>query len=476
MINDKQFILGKEPYKALDWKNLCLSNGLVLSYQEKLNVWTNELRTAIILGNVWQVDPERQSPKDEISQLVKGDFIVEDVFALEKTWCGRYLLIIKDCVFMDAIGSLGVFYSENNITSSLNVLCEVEKRSVVYPDIKHGLGPDFVPGMRTCYQDVKRLLPSQIYNLVTREVQVRPLLPDGIVAANSDKDRVDLLERYFVCSLQNMEKLFSGKEIWLALTGGRDSRAAMVFLEKAGIEYKTCTLGYPNINPADIDLPKRLSRKARKKHVFIKREEANYSRERYEDYRIHSAGMAVDQDWNFYTYNQYQTLAGKSEIVILRSSIWENVNDYYSHYCVDGNLDFEKVFPAIKVNDFLSECLHEWYVYVQHDIVNGNAISIWNRMLWELRTGCWLSSIEQSFDMMEEIISIQPCNCRLFLSILAGFDQKDRVEKKHEEFIVKRVCPKLYEIPYDYQYVPKITMIKRVRKKLGKIYRSFVHG
>ena len=155
--------------------------------------------------------------------------------------------------------------------------------------------------------------------------------------------------------------------------------------------------------------------------------------------------------------------------MVLRNSIWENVNDYYSHYCRDGILNLEKVFSGINDDEFLKNSLLEWYNYVEHDDLNRNDLSIWNRMLWELRTGCWLSSIEQSFDMMDCITSIQPCNCRLFLSILAGFGQKDRFEKKHEERIVERVCPRLNKVPYDYQYV---SIYMRFRRILGKVYHS----
>ena len=52
MINDRQFILGKDTYMALGWKNVKLSNGFVLSYHDKLNVWLDNSRNIVILGNV----------------------------------------------------------------------------------------------------------------------------------------------------------------------------------------------------------------------------------------------------------------------------------------------------------------------------------------------------------------------------------------------------------------------------------------
>ena len=110
MINDKQFILGQKSFQSLGWKNLQLSNGFVLSYQEKLKVWTNDPRNIVLLGNMWQVDPNRESPQEELKKLVMtGKTTHEDVFEVEKTWCGRYLLIVDDWIYLDTIGSLGVF-------------------------------------------------------------------------------------------------------------------------------------------------------------------------------------------------------------------------------------------------------------------------------------------------------------------------------------------------------------------------------
>lgn len=132
---------------------------------------------------------------------------------------------------------------------------EVEGREVVFPEIIHGINPDFVPGMKTLYEGVKRLMPSQILDFVTKNVQTRPLLPDGTIAVDSDESRIDLLEKYFVHSLQNMGTMFRGQHLWLALTGGRDSRVALAMLEETGLDYSTFSCWYKWIDEADEDLP-----------------------------------------------------------------------------------------------------------------------------------------------------------------------------------------------------------------------------
>lgn len=473
MIDDKQFIIGKTRHVRPGWKHLQLKDGFYLSFQEKLRVWSNDTANLVVLGHAWQADPDRGTPISELEKLgAQTEISQGEVFEMEKTWCGRYLLIVNDWVFLDTIGALGVFYSDDHVSSSLNVLCAAENKEVIIPEILHGHDPDFVPGMRTCYEDVKRLLPSQIYNFVTKEVKSRPLLPDGIITADNDEARIDMLERCFVHSLKSMSACLQGWYLWLGLTGGYDSRATLAMMEKAGLDYSIYTCWYKWISAGDVDIPKMLAKRLKREQVFLLPDEKSFSQKKHEDYCTHTAGMSVEIDWQYYSYDQYRPLFAKSDdIVLLRSSIWEIPNDYYSQDCDGGILDFEKIYPAIKDNRFLRESLFEWYDYVINDMAN-QEISIWNRMLWDLRAGCWISSIEQSYDMMEHIVSIQPCNCRLFLSILMGFDQPDRLAKKHMELIAQRVCPVIGKIPYEYQYKERVKLKTRIHRVLRKVYRQ----
>ena len=475
MIDDKQFIIGTTKHQLPGWKQIQLANGMIFSFQENLRVWRNETANILLLGFVWQADPNRGTPISELEKLsTKQSITHADVYEIEKTWCGRYLLIVNDWIYLDTIGCLGVFYSNEHVSSSLNVLCTVEGREIVYPEIVHGKDPDFVPGMRTGYDGVKRLLPSQVLNFVTHEVISRPLLPDGTIVADSPESRIDLLEKYFVHSLKNMANLFPNQHFWLGLTGGRDSRAALAMMEKTGLDYSVFTCWYKWIDPAEIIIPQKITKKLKKDHRVLPLEVSKFSQKRHDDYRTHTAGMSIDFDWQFYTYDHYRPLQPNNEdIVLLRNSIWELPNDYYSGYCRDGNLNFESVYPAITENRLLRDSLYEWYDYVSNDATN-KEISIWNMMLWDLRAGCWISSIEQSYDMMEHITSIQPCNCRLFLSILMGFDQPDRFAKRHMEWIAQRVCPAIGKIPYDTEYKERIKLKTRIHRMLRKNKRLLI--
>lgn len=458
MIDNKQFYIDKRATTSrASWISLPLKDGNYFHYQPDLNIAFQQDGT-ILVGYVWQIDPLRLSPAKELSLLLQKDVISNaDIFEMEKTWCGRYLLVINNWIFLDTIGSLGVFYGENIISSSLKVLCEQENLAISYPPIEHGHLPDFYPGMRTPYSGVRRLLPSQIYNISDRYVTTRPLLVDNF--PQQIEDDYTKFIRLFEYSIKQIANLFSDKNIEIALTGGRDSRALVALVENTGIQYSTFTLWHSHISEADIKIPARIAKAIHRTHRLIKRNHKNYSATRRNDYQLHTAGMAVDEDWEFYSYGQYQQVrrAGK-DAVILRSSIWEIACEYYTMVCGNKANDIEYLFPGIKTNHDFRNSIEEWQNMVQEDR-NNQFLSLVTRTFWDLREGCWLSSIEQSFDLFDGIISIQPLNSRLFLSLLMSFQIDNRKTKKYEETISNNLCPSFASIPYDYKYIsPKVKL------------------
>lgn len=449
MINDRQFVLSKNEYKSNNWTSVKMASGYYLSYEKHLNVIVNDAKTTALLGYAWQVDPSRISPEKIVKQSLGED--IQEIIQIEKTWCGRYVLISGEHVFLDATGLLGVFYDQNQVCSSLNVLCGIKGLKIQYPVIYHTVFPDFLPGTFTTYSDVKRLLPCQIYNYVTGEVTIRPLLPDGIAAYENDRYRIDAFIDYYTTALKNMAELFSGKELWLALTGGYDSRTALALLNKTSIEYKTYTLEHDNISSADIELPKLLSEKIGREWRYIKRNPLKYSPKRKRQYMIHSAGMAVDEDRLFWVYHQYQDLRKPGrDIVILQNSIWECVIEYFANKSGEplSEDNISELFRWNNYIDLLDISTREWFEIIHNDTLN-TEISVENRVLWDLRSGCWLSSVEQTFDMMDGIISIHPTNSRLFLSILMGFDLDMRKTKTHQVKIIENATPALNDIPFE---------------------------
>ena len=471
MINDRQFFITKEHFAAFeDWNIIDLHDGYALHYHKGLNIIFQD-KNIILLGYAWQVDPNRKSPKEELQELSCHSKIShEDVFEIEKTWCGRYLLIVDEWIYTDACGFLGVFFDDCIATSSLNVLCTLEGRELIFPDISHRRMPDFVPGIRTPYSDVFRLLPSQLLNYTTKETCIRPLLIDKAPEYNTEEERIKDFVHHFVYSIQNFSKLFPNHQIWLAVTAGRDSRATLACFEKAQVNFKTFTLWHNNISQPDCIIPQRLAKAIHRPYQFIKRDESQFSQKCYEDYKIHTTGMAVDADWQMYAYNQFQALQeAQRKIVIVRNGVWEIASDYYRALFGDKCNDLTTLYPDSLSNKFFYNSTMEWKENIVEKDRKNSQMSFIDRIYWDLREGCWLSSIEHSFDMMDDIISIQIANSRLIISLLYGFSQQDRIRKNHEEKIAASICPEFSKIPYDYQYE---TVKQKIRKYGSRIKRT----
>lgn len=471
MVDCKQFYISKIPQSTIEgWKQVTLDNGYTIHYQPNLNIAFSN-NTIVLLGHAWQTDPCRESPQNQLKELSRKNKIShQDVYEIEKTWCGKYLLIVQDWIYLDACGLINIFYSSNTISSSLNVLCTVEGREVINPPIEHRKSPDFVPGMRTPYLDVRRLMPSQILNIPNKNWEIRPLLVDEIPEYESADESIATLSRYFIHSVQNLAKEFEDRDIWVASTAGRDSRATIALLHKAKIPFSTFTLWHQNISKADCVIPKRIAKAINIKYNFVERKECNFSQERHNAYFAHTAGMAVDEDWRFYAYNQYPSLKkGDSPIVILRSGIWGIANEYYTRKCGERGKDLTYIYPGILKDETLYQSTMEWQEFVKHDPLNKN-IGFVDRVYWELREGCWLASIEQSFDVMDGIDSIQIFNCRLLIRLLLGFSLEDRMHKDEENKIAFSNCPVLETVPYDYQYDAQFS--QRMSRKINKIYNK----
>ena len=158
MIDSKQFIIANTIFKKEDWIYMTLSCGKILSYHKELNICHNADNSVILLGHAWSVLPiEEQVPPSSFVENMNRTLTEEEIIQEEKTWCGRYVLITNDNIYLDTIGLLGIYYHPNAISSSINVLCQYLAIPVVFPDLKQGDQPPFLPGMMTGYKDILRL-------------------------------------------------------------------------------------------------------------------------------------------------------------------------------------------------------------------------------------------------------------------------------------------------------------------------------
>lgn len=467
MINDKQFLISSRSWDKKGWNRCKLNNGMYLYWQNELRISMSDDKSIILMGHCWST---REIGADPINDLLALDqnSLLDKVYEVEKYWCGRYVLIVNNILFSDTSGLLPIYISEEGISSSVNILLQLQNTKPVKPILYGGMMPDFYPGTISGYLGIKRLLCSQVYNIENASIVTRPLLPFEKLDLSND-ECLEQFVRYFDISLKNMSRHFHGETLSIALTGGRDSRVLLALMKNSGVNFDAFTLQHPTISKGDAEIPLILSEKTKIKYTYVERSKTSYSQTLLNDYKEHTANRVIDKDGMFYAHNQYQALVKDRPVVILRSGIWACTTNYYQMHtkskftCME---DILKYFKILKINNVFKDEFSSWLEDVKKDNKNTN-LSLDNRMYWEFRNGNWLGDIEQSFDMMDGITSIQPLNSRVLLYYLISMDEDYKKNKNHEEIIVKKYCPEICDIPYDY----KVTA-----SKVEKLHNKFRSG
>ena len=108
-LHRRQFVVGPEPFRvSMDWLCHQLSASVWVSYCPELRAgWTTDARGTQwgLLGLAVQTLEHEPNPMDTISQSTPD--AVTDLYA---SWAGRWVLIGRSQVHLDASGLLGCFY------------------------------------------------------------------------------------------------------------------------------------------------------------------------------------------------------------------------------------------------------------------------------------------------------------------------------------------------------------------------------
>ncbi len=469
MIDAGAFVISSSPYVASDFMSINLGGGHVLSFHESLPVCSSKDGSVHLLGLAWQTEADHRDPVDElddIAHMVKlGDEAA--ILKTEATWCGRYVLIAKEHIYLDACGMLGVFYGFGCVSNSMHVLVQHLRLQTEPLEVDDWL--NWLPGPLTHVEGILRLLPSQVLNYYEEIVHVRQLLPNGVPSFANAEAAADSIIARFDISLRNMQRLLDGKSLRIALTGGHDSRTLLALARHAGIDFSCFTLerkGAAFLD--DMKIPPVLCEKLGVSHELIFSRETERSDARRAEYRIHTFGYANDADVERYARVQYETLAANEDVVCLRSSVWGIAIEYYRWF-IGSSLDIQRAIDGLRAykNTIAIASLNQYAQWMRESPQIG--INDRDRFFWEQREGCWLSSIEQGLDLIKGVTSLQPCNCRTVIAALLSFPESDRMSKKYEEYITQRACPALTEIPYgnEEQYMGLLEKTIPKMRRLG---------
>ncbi len=114
-VNRRQFIIAKTKYEREDFLHRKLMDKYYLSYQYELKV--RQENDTILIGHAF-------------SCVKEGEPDISDALNHMHEWAGRWIVIKDKMLFMDACGTLGVFYFKDNegdiiCSSSLRLIEEM---------------------------------------------------------------------------------------------------------------------------------------------------------------------------------------------------------------------------------------------------------------------------------------------------------------------------------------------------------------
>ena len=463
-MHNGQFAILKNRASSPDCETEELRNGWILSWHKKVPVVHNRETGVLVIGNVWQTLGGRLSPREAVGKITD----TEELLRQEESWCGRYVLIIHEKVYLDASGLFGVFCCDKGISSDLSVLRDelnLKKSSWTPDDIMR-----WYPGPDTPYAGIRRLLPSQVYDLDSREISFRNILAASVPVYEDREALTEAFTGQFCTSLQNLDKEFAGRKLLLALTGGYDSRTLLALSVKAGIDFECYTLEHDNMPLGDIEYPPKICEITGSKYCYYRREQSLYSKEREEEYLEHLQWMQMEQDRTFYAYDQYQELVRKfGPVVLLRSGVWEIAQEY-DRRAVGETADVEDVlnYYELPLQSQEADAFRNYFKWCEK---NPLPLTDTNRYFWEQRCGSWIAESEHGFDIYEDIISLQPVNCRMLITMLLQFPKEERMVKQHQAIITQSICPGLKDIPYGKNENYTRSKLQKIKKAVNKAFR-----
>lgn len=220
----RQFIIGPKavhPYD--DWCCHQLDALNWVSYCPELRAgWTRDADGApwVLFGLAVETLEDKANPLAEIARTRSVD--VSDLYA---SWAGRWVLLGRGQVHMDASGLLGCFYGKapNNqtwVSSSPALLARIlspDALLTVDPrSLRYEVGISWFTPPRSRFAGMYRLLPSQAIALDSGDIQPRPLMPP-IEPARGYDETLDLLKRSLVTAMRQLPR---GEQVMAGADGG----------------------------------------------------------------------------------------------------------------------------------------------------------------------------------------------------------------------------------------------------------------
>lgn len=470
-IHRRQFVIGPEKFIFNEnWKTYKLNHSMWLSFCCDLQVTTAKDINGqdwYILGIAIETLQKKKFPHEEIRETNTDR--VPDLYS---SWVGRWVLVGNGKIHLDASGLLGCFYGKDSeekvwASSSVSLLTQIlfsERAPVVDSrELKYQMGISWYTPPRSHFEGISQLLPSQLLNLRSGDIEPRNLMPEIYL----DRDYEEIFEQIkqiLITTLQRLAKITP--DLWLGLTAGYDSRSILALSHFAKIQLKPFTRVAARMSVADMILPPKLAKDCGYPHIFIRN--SKLYPERNKLVKEHTAGQVSKGDAEPFVNGLRDTLRGIS-IGGHGFAIAKGFADLHTFPKVLPDPELGAIMIAKSFNEPKTSSatagFKDWLNWVlEHPQEN---LDWRDRFYLEQRQAGWLSSKEQLYDL-NDLSRFPILNSAYLYSLFLSMKKEIRFASTMQIDLIEKTAPQLNQYPFNpsHSYFHPLQVFKaKVSKK-----------
>lgn len=419
-----------------------------------------------LLGHAYCMDIKDKVPIEEIRQTVFCK--LEN---LSHNWTGRWLIAGNCQLITDASCLMSVFYHCDDkswlVSSSLALLSRLLESPIDSKVNSTGLTWQFLPG--TLVEGVKALFCTQCLEWSHATLSVNPIKRFSVTNCFSTDEKVKKISAMLQNALWNISK-YSGKNVKIALTAGKDSRLVLSAALASSIPFETYTAIHPSISDSDRKLPIEISRRFDFKHILVNPQK--YEKQKENAYLEFCGKNSHGADMFFYANGQFDGFTNND--IIIRSGIFE-ASQHYARTITSGSTinDLNEGVRRYYNRDMNARQTQAFDIWLEHAINHPIPnVDVRDRFYIEQRVNGWGAAIEQSMDI-NDFTSIQIANCTELISILLSATDEERSSLALSFEPIRLMAPELMEYPVNKRVLADTLRIYKngIVKKMNKILR-----
>jgi hypothetical protein len=350
-----------------------------------------------------------------------------------------------------------MFFGKGIVSSSLSLIqtltgaCWHQEHQIFYD-----FGVNWYPAPATPLEGVARLLPSQTLSLAALQVEHRLLMNE-----NPADSPVASLQEALVSGMRQLRS-WSGP-VFLALTGGFDSRTVLASACAAGLRPVTYTQEHGALSRGDRKLPPLLAARLGLSHEFIPGQKHDPEKQAFFD--KHTMSQCIDADRSFYAHGQWDRFPAGA--LVLRGFCFEVGRGFY-YRKIPRDFDTEApdaaeslqralYSPLNRVSvslaeiarqrqPFITTALRKYLLWVSAHPEPG--IDFRDRFYLEQRLGSWASTTEQALDLTRTV-RISIANSHYILSLINEASERQGRFGECQKTIIRALTPALGLLPFN---------------------------